>query len=127
MLIRTMNTRSRLSANRLIVMTFACLMAVCLAACGEDDDNDNPENKILGTWIYKKQSYLFNSDGTGEYNSGGDVWGDFKYNLSGSSVYIRITFVNSKYGSVWRDEKRGTYYSYNDTFGIDGKSFVRKK
>ena len=33
-----MNTQTKLSARRLIVMTLACLMAVCLAACGGDDD-----------------------------------------------------------------------------------------
>lgn len=33
-----MNTQTKLSASRLIVMTLACLMAVCLAACGGDDD-----------------------------------------------------------------------------------------
>lgn len=33
-----MNTQTKLSASRLIVMTLACLMAVCLAACGGDDN-----------------------------------------------------------------------------------------
>lgn len=34
----TMNTQTKLSARRLIKMTLACLMAVCLAACGGDDE-----------------------------------------------------------------------------------------
>lgn len=33
-----MNTQTRLSASRLIAMTLACLMAVCLAACGGDNE-----------------------------------------------------------------------------------------
>lgn len=33
-----MNTQTKLSASRLIVMTLACFMAVCLAACGGDDE-----------------------------------------------------------------------------------------
>ena len=38
MLQRKINTQTKLSARRLIKMTLACLMAVCLAACGGDDE-----------------------------------------------------------------------------------------
>ena len=124
-----MNTQTKLSASRLIVMTLACLMAVCLTACGGDDEDsgNSYEKKILGTWVYEKQSYWFNSDGKGIYKSGGDVWGDFKYNLSGRSVYMRITYVSSMYGSVWRDEESGSYNSDDDTLWIGGRRFTRKK
>ena len=34
----TMNTQTKLSASRLIVITLACFMAVCLVGYGGDDD-----------------------------------------------------------------------------------------
>ena len=48
MLQRTMNTQTKLSASRLTVMTLACLMAVCLAACGGDDDEPTVD-ELLST------------------------------------------------------------------------------
>lgn len=111
-------------------MMLACMFTFGLAACGDDEEEDSSysyETKILGTWVYENEFYQFKPDGTGLYESGGDVWGDFKYNLSGNIVYIRITYVNSNYGTVWRNEKNGIYNSDDDTFRIDGTRYVRKK
>ena len=127
-----MRTKTFLSASRLIVLMLACVFTFSFSSCSKDENGDsdssnNYEKKILGTWAYEKQSYWFNSDGTGMYESGGDVGGSFKYNLDGNIVYLRIVYVNSKYGSVWRDEISGSYNPDNDTFWINGKRYVRKK
>ena len=123
-----MNTKPFFSVSRLIAMTLTFFMAVCFAACsGDEDSDDSFEKKILGTWVCQNASYMFNSDGTGIYDTGGDLWGHYKYSMSGSSVYMRITYVNSKYGNVWHDEISGDYHSNDDTFWVDRTKYVRKK
>ena len=128
-----MKTKTFLFVSRLAVLTLACAISIGFAGCNKDDDGDGGNNyenwyekKILGTWVCDKRSYSFNSDGTGMYDSGGDVGGSFTYNLYGSTVYLRIVYGNS-YGNVWRDEISGSYNPDNDTFWIYGDRFVRKK
>ena len=127
-----MRTKAFLSASRITALMLACVISIGFVACNKDDDGDNGtvnsyEKKIIGTWVYEKRSYSFNSDGSGMYDSGGDVGGSFKYNLDGCTVYLRIVYVNSKYGSVWRDEISGWYNPDDDTFRIYGNKYVRKK
>lgn len=121
-----MNSRF-LSASRMITLVLACLMA--FASCSKDDDDDGGsyERKIVGYWVNGKAYYRFDADGTGMYESGNElgVWGNFKYNLSGTTVYMRITYMNN-YGTVWRDEKAGSYNSTDDTFRCDGNVYQRE-
>ena len=83
-----MKSKAFFTASRLIVMVLACVSLLSIASCSKDDDNPG----IVGTWVYGESSFRFGSGGTGVYESGGDVWGDFTYNVSSSNtVYMRIT------------------------------------
>ena len=105
------------------------LMAFTFASCSKDDDGDGGgyDRKIVGYWVNGKAYYRFDADGTGMYESGNDVgvWGNFKYNLSGTTVYMRVTYMN-KYGTVWHDDNSGSYNSKDDTFRCDGKVYKRE-
>ena len=89
------------------ILVLLALSAMLVCSCSSDDDNDSSKNSIVGEWGLNNAYYMFSSDGTGLYDSGGDVWGSFVYNTEGGSVYIRITYVNSKYQNIWHDELSG--------------------
>lgn len=122
-----MKTKSFYFITRLVAAVTIVLTSFSVASCDKDENSSNfYEGKILGKWVYEKQSYRFYPDGTGAYDSGCDVKGSFKYNWSGGFVFIHITYVSSEYRSVWHDEGTGEYNPDNDTFWIDGKRFVRE-
>ena len=112
-----------LFADRLIVMALACVAVFGLSSCSDDDEGGR---SIVGSWGCGTESYDFSTSGTGMYRNGSDVWGDFSYNVSGNTVYMRITYVNSSSQSTWRDEKSGTYHPDDDTFFCGGKKFTRR-
>lgn len=109
-------------------MTLVCMFTLSIAACSSDDDSSS--NSIVGKWVLDNSYYRFDSDGTGMYDSGGDTWGDFKYNTQsgteGGSVYIRITYTNSKSQNVWRDEFSGSYNTKEGKLWINGKTYIKK-
>ena len=83
-------------------------------------------------------TYSFKADGTGFFESSAGVWADFKYTTSGGnnspmgSIYLKYVFVNSKYNSVWRSERSGSYRVFGDSLrltddGINTILYTRKK
>ena len=117
-----MKSKAFFTASRLIVMVLACVSLLSIASCSKDDDKPG----IVGTWVYGKSTFRFESDGTGVYKTGGDIWGDFKYNVSSGTVYMRIIYVNNRNNNVWRDEIEGSYSSSEDIFWYNGKKYTRK-
>lgn len=115
-----------ISAGRIMILVLASLLAFTSCSKDDGDDNSNPyEKKIVGTWYNGDLMYRFDADGTGDYYAG-DVWGDIRYNMQGTTVFMRITYVNSTYGNVWKGEHSGTYIPEKDTFHCDGKVFTRE-
>ena len=100
-------------ASRLSVLALAILVVFSVTSCNSDDDDDSSNASVVGTWVNGTASYRFTNNGTGMYDSGRDVSGDFTYTDSHGSVvgtvYIKITYTNSKVHSVWRDELVGEY------------------
>ena len=125
-----MNNRI-LSAIRMTTFMLMCMCAVCLTSCSKDEDEGDwstkYEKKIVGYWVNGKMSYMFSADGTGMLESGNDscTWGNFKYNLQGTAVYMQVTYMN-KYGTVWHDDETGSYNPDDDTFRTRGKVFKRQ-
>lgn len=123
-------TKQFLSASRLTLMMLACLFIFGFTSCSSSDEVESFSNGIVGTWVSDKSYFTFYSDGTGIYDSGMEVWGDFKYTTqtsdNGGSVYIKIAYVNRKYQSVWRDELSGSYSNTLRKLWIKEKTFIKK-
>ena len=119
-----MKTNKSFFASRMAMLVLACVLTMGLASCSKDDDDDKG---IVGTWVNGELSYRFDSDGTGRYYSGGDVWGSINYTFSSNTVYMKIVYHNTKARSVRRDELSGHYNSVDDTFNVRGEKFTRKK
>ena len=110
-----------------MILMLTCLMAFASCSKDDSDDNSNPyEKKIVGTWVNGELSYSFDADGTGDYHSGSSIWGDIRYNVVGTTVYMRVTYVHHEYHSTWKGEHSGTYIPENDTFRCDGKVYQRE-
>lgn len=123
-------TKQFLSASRLTTMMLACLLIFGFTSCSRSEEVESISNGIVGTWVSDKSYFTFHSDGTGMYDSGMEVWGDFKYTTqtsdNGGSVYIKIAYVNRKYQSVWRDELSGSYSNTQRKLWIKEKTFIKK-
>ena len=106
-----------------VYLLFVLLMA--FTSCSKDEDDGGSSKSIVGTWVNGDVMFRFDADGTGDLYYG-DVWGDIRYNMQGTTVYMRITYVNSKYQSVSKGEKEGFYNREDDTFRCDGKVYKRE-
>jgi len=121
------------------------IVSASLLSCGSDDDDSNTDT-LIGEWISVPSSkvntpvftYSFKADDTGFFESSAGVWADFKYTTSGGynspmgSIYLKYVFVNSKYNSVWRSERSGSYRVFGDSLrltddGINTILYTRKK
>lgn len=122
-----MITKQSFRACNLIVALLLSVFTLSLTACGDDDSGSG---KIVGKWVLDDSYYRFDSNGTGKYHSGGDVWADFGYNTQGGSdggtVFIRATYVNDKTHGVWKDEYSGSYDTKERTLRIKGKIYTRQ-
>jgi len=134
--------------KRMFQLTNLIMMAIVsasLLSCGSDDDDSNTDT-LIGEWISVPSSkvntpvftYSFKADDTGFFESSAGVWADFKYTTSGGynspmgSIYLKYVFVNSKYNSVWRSERSGSYRVFGDSLrltddGINTILYTRKK
>lgn len=134
--------------KRMFQLTNLIMMAIVsasLLSCGSDDDDSNTDT-LIGEWISVPSgkvntpvfTYSFKEDGTGFFESSAGVWADFKYTTSGGynspmgSIYLKYVFVNSKYNSVWRSERSGSYRVFGDSLrltddGINTILYTRKK
>lgn len=106
-------------------MYFLFVLLMAFASCSKDEDDGGSSKSIVGTWVNGDVMFRFDADGTGDLYYG-DVWGDIRYNMQGTTVYMRITYVNSKYQSVSKGEKEGFYNREEDTFRCDGKIYKRR-
>lgn len=124
-----MKTISIFKASRVMAFVFAAVFTISVMSCGSNGGDDDDVG-IVGTWVRQdgtsNASYAFYSDGKGLYQSGGDVWGDFKYNCTGMSVYIQITYVNNKTQAIWRRDLSGRYNAEEDRLNIEDVRYIRK-
>lgn len=139
-----MRTKVFQITGRLALLALSCIFTLYLASCSNEDDDESNTDTLIGEWISVPKgdsytlTYRFRNDGTGDYNSSGGVWGDFKYSTSGGYsspvgyIYFQFVFVNSEYHSVWRSESSGSYRVFGDslrlsTDGINTRLYTRKK
>lgn len=98
-----MNTQTRLSASRLIVMTLVCLMAVCLAACGGDDEEETTAEEILSidttpvtfTTGEKGTYYLY------DYTIGEELVGAHVFTTKWSGDKIAVNLRRGRHKLLW--------------------------
>lgn len=53
-----MKTKTFISASRLTVLALAFLTSFCFNACSSDDDDNEPINSIVGTWMQEIQPIM---------------------------------------------------------------------
>ena len=89
----------------------AVIMCVNFAACSDDDDEDTPNNPLIGTWkedVADGEDYLiwkFNADGTGsgqEYYRGtlDEQPNPFTYTYDSKTSILIITEYDPMYGNI---------------------------
>jgi hypothetical protein len=108
-------------------------LAVCVImgtmACSKDEDDANA-NPVVGEWVRQDgksdATWEFFKDGTGMYDSGGLVWGNFSYIINDNSISIRIKYCNRSSHATWKDNFPIYYISSNDELWINSKVWVRK-
>ena len=113
---------------RIMMLVLTVVFIISIVSCSSDDDGDKDDG-IVGTWVRQdgatNASYEFYSSGTGMYHSGGNVWGDFKYNLANGNVYMQVTYVNSETHNIWKGEVVGGFDAQAGKLRINGIVYVR--
>lgn len=121
------NKQISLFASRLAILALALVTVFNLTACSDDEKEALPG--IVGEWVNGDASYFFSKNKTGQYESGGDVWGDFTYTFNESgvkgSVHLKVTYMNRENRGVWRNEISGSYDTAQGKLWINNKEYVK--
>lgn len=102
-----MRTKFQLKhCQSILTVLLIALMSVSLAACGDDKDEPDNDNAILGKWHgyldNDRESYFtFKPDGTLVWaeNDEKDGWEEFsnnKWSISGETLRLDLNIVNGK-------------------------------
>ena len=121
-----MNTLTKLSASRLIVMTLACLMAVCLTACGGDDDEPTvdellseettPIDFVLQDFGYHDKYFLFDYAGGRYVGSDTITKSECKLNLRQGKHHL--IWMKAQYGgNVGFNPENKMFATYDNSVG----------
>ena len=130
-----MKAKQFFTAGRLAVLAFTCIATLSITACSSDDDDTGGKsaNELVGLWtreftLYGKQateSYQFNANGTGRYDSSAGTWATFTYKITAKEfVSMKMEY---QYGSdIWRESHNWCYYVNGKTLSLNSKRFTRK-
>ncbi len=90
----------------LSMMLVILAMSVCMASCG-DDDNDEPSTGIVGTWVSDDDvTFVFRNDGTGVL-SDEDGSSNFDYTYSQSKETLLLMFKGTGKGTEYSVQRTG--------------------
>lgn len=101
-----MKTKIFLSASRLAVLALAFLTSFCFNACSSDDDDNEPINSIVGTWMQEDstdnvvEKLTFLKTGTGYYECNLGIWAEFKYEVKNGKIIGEIVNIQSNYDDL---------------------------
>lgn len=106
-----MKTKTFISASRLTVLALALLTSFCFNACSSDDDDNEPINSIVGTWMQEDstdnvvEKLTFLKTGTGYYECNLGIWAEFKYEAKNGKIIGEYVIIQSDYD----DLKKGPF------------------
>ena len=120
----------------------AMFLAIGFTSCGDDDDNDEPSDSLVGTWLSKQIEHgevwyvqlNFKSNGTVDYKEW--VEGDSDYDDAYSGKWstagdvLTVKWTDDYDGETWTEAYRFSIngnkmmlYEYSDT---EGELFIRQ-
>ena len=126
-----MKTKIFLSASRLTVLALALLTSFCFNACSSDDDDNEPINSIVGTWIQEDstdnvvEKITFWKNGTGYYECSLGIWAEFKYEVKNGKIIGEYVIIKSNYDDLKKGPFTWDYRIWGDKLILKIKDTIK--